>query len=164
MKPDLHALIITTTEVEDATGLPDLWDVQESFAQLYAIYERSPEVFEGIPYRQIAIRPSILEDAEFRNSFIQSMFQKKWSQLSLINKGLHYLTNTLPRKFARFLDRLKPTPLGVLLDEVEKYNQVIEEMGFVDQLEEAGIGQFMHLRASLSDSLRKIQKTLRIIK
>jgi len=34
----------------------------------------------------------------------------------------------------------------------------------MDRLEEAGIDLFIHLRASLADSLRKIQKTLRIIK
>lgn len=157
MKPELQVLLITDTEVEEATGLYDLWDVQESIAHLYAIYERSPEVLQEIPCRQIAIRPSTLEDTEFREAFIRHMFQKKWMQLGLINKGLNYLTRALNRKIARFLVHLKPTPLGILLDEVEKYNRVIEEMSFVDQLEEAGNLVTIQDRDAALNTLRQIR-------
>jgi hypothetical protein len=157
MKPELQVLLITDPEVEEATGLSGLWDVQESMAHLYAIYERSPDVFQEIPHRQIAIRPSTLEDAEFRQMFIQRMFQQKWAQLGLINKGLNYLTRAVKQKIVRFLDRLKPTPLGMLLDEVEKYNRVIEEMNVVDDLEKAGNPVKIQDRHTVLSTLRQIR-------
>jgi hypothetical protein len=157
MKPDLQILNITNMDVEEATGLDNLWDDQESIAYLYAIYERSPEVFHEIPSQQIPIRPSTVEDAEFRDAFIRHLSRKKWTQLGVISRGLEYLTNTLKHKISRFLDRLKPTPLGILLDEVEKYNRVIEEMSFVDQLEEAGNPVTIQDRDAALNTLRQIR-------
>lgn len=160
MKPDLRTLVITNTDVEEATGLPDLWNMQAAIIDLYAIYAKAPEVFQEIPYCQIAIRPSALVDVMFRKHISEQIFQKTWATRGVLNKGLHYLNHSLTRKITRFLDRLKPTPLGILLDDVDKYNHVIKEMEFVDQLAEAGNPVSIQDRRRVLDTLGQVRADL----
>ena len=138
MKSDLKDLKITDKELGQLTGIQNLRDDFDHVIQLYLLYEKSPDIFMGIPTESIAIRPSTLENPELRSQFFHILYQKKWGITGWIGKGLNKLTRTIEKKIQKYLKILKPTPLGILLDEADKYNKVIEEIGFVDRLEEAG--------------------------
>jgi hypothetical protein len=124
MKSDLRELKITDRELEQLTGIQNLRDDFDHVIQLYLLYEKSPVIFMSIPTESIAIRPSTLENPEFRSQFFHILYQKKWGVTGWIGKGLDKLTKTIEKKIHKYLKILTPTPLGVLLDEVDKYNRL----------------------------------------
>ena len=70
------------------------------------------------------------------------------------------MTKAIQKKIERYLNILKPTPLGILLDEVAKYNQIIEKIGFIDQLEEAGNPVAIQNRPGVLETLQQIRTEL----
>jgi hypothetical protein len=160
MKSDLKDLKITDKELEQLTGIQNLRDDFDHVVQLYLLYEKSPDIFMRIPTENIAIRPSTLENPEFRSQFFQILYQKKWEVTGWIGKGLNKLTKAVEKKIHKYLNIIKPTPLGILLDEVNKYNSVLEEIAFVDQLEEAGNPVNIQDRHQVIETLQQIRAEL----
>lgn len=160
MKSDLRELRITHRELEQLTGIQNLRDDFDHVIQLFWLYEKSPDIFRSIPTESIAIRPSTLENPEFRSQFFQILYQKKWEVTGWIGKGLNKLTKAVEKKIHKYLKILKPTPLGILLDEVNTYNSVLEEIAFVDQLEEAGNPVNIQDRHQVIETLQQIRAEL----
>jgi hypothetical protein len=160
MKSDLNDLKITDKELEQLTGIRNLRDDVDHVIQLFLVYEKSPDIFTRIPKENIAIRPSTLESPEFQARNFHILYQKKRNATGWMGKGLNKLTKTLEKKIKKYLKTLKPTPLGILLDEVDKYNRVLEEVAFVDQLEEAGNPVSIQNRGQIIETLQGIRAEL----
>jgi hypothetical protein len=160
MKADLKDLKITNKELGQLTGIQNLRDDFDHVIQLYLLYEKSPDIFMSVPTENIAIRPSTLENPEFKAQCFQILYQKKREKTGWIGRGVNKLSKTIEKKIQKYLKTLKPTPLGILLDEVDKYNKVIEEIGFIDQLEEVGNPVSIKNRHHILETLRGIKAEL----
>ncbi|MBD3307165.1 hypothetical protein GF339_12110 [candidate division KSB3 bacterium] len=138
MNAEFNSLLLTDPELECLTGLAPIRDDFDPIVRLYWIYEKSPDLFAGVVALNLIIRPSMLEDPNFRARFFQKLSQQKLEKKGWIGKGLNKLTKTVEKRIDRYLQCLSPTPLGILLDDVDHYNAIIQEMVFVEQLQEAG--------------------------
>ena len=160
MKFDVQGLRITDQEFEQISGIQALRNDWEQIIDLYRLFDKSPEVFAQLPIANLVIRPSTLENAEFRSQLFQRVYQKNWENTGWLGKGLNKFTRTIEKKIEAYLRLVRPTPVGILVDEVDQFNRVIEEITFVDHLQEVGNPVSIRNRDDILMTLQHIRAEL----
>lgn len=160
MNPELQQLKLFERELEELSGRQNLTLNVEQFLQLYQVYEKSPELFLDIQTKNLVVRPSMLKNADLQEKLSQQLQQKNLGKKGWLGKGLNTLTKNIEKKIEKYLRSFQPCPLGVLLDEVERYNAVIDEIAFVDRLQEVGNPVKIQDRQYIIERLHQIRAEL----
>lgn len=160
MKFDVQGLKITDQEFTQISGIDALRNDWEQMIDLFWLFEKSPDIFAQLPTGNLVIRPSTLENVEFRSQLFQRVYQKNWENMGWLGKGLYKLTKTIEKKIEAYLRLVSPTPVGILVDEVDQFNRVIEEITFVDHLQEVGNPVNIRNRDDILTALQHIRAEL----